>query len=115
VLSQEIRVEVTEVLGRPQAGSMTPAQVDDVFGDFWAVVRWRTPVEADPSYLPVVRDPKDVIVLRTAMSVWLDGELATRPQKFIVSDNTRHFRTGVNWAGFRFLTANIYMTELGRN
>lgn len=112
VLSLPIREETTEVLGRPAAGSLEPGDVDEVLSEFWETSRWVQPAPDDPSYEPVVHDPQDVMVLRTAVGALMIPELAIRPRKFIISDNTRHFRPGVTWAGFRFVTANIFWREL---
>ena len=105
VLSESIREETTEVLidlGR------TRDEVDELFDPLWqrAVV---VPLGAEsPDLVEVVRDPGDVHVLRCALGIFEhEPELAVRP-RFLISDNTRHFRPDVNWYGFRFVTANVF-------
>lgn len=101
VMSHAIREEATSVLGRADKWTkpLSPAEVNVALEPLWKAVHWMDPAPDDPAYLPIVRDPKDVVVLRTAAAVVYDPVLGQRRAKWLVSENTRHFRPSVNWAG----------------
>jgi hypothetical protein len=112
VLSEELRREVTEVLGRPTLRGWTPQEVDDNFGPVWRAARFVEMAADDPKYLKFVRDPDDVPLLRTASGTFFHPHLASAPRKFIVSSDGRAFRHGINWNGFECCTAGDFMQRL---
>ena len=59
-------------------------------------------------------DPKDVPILRTAMAVYFVPDLATRPRRLLITNNTRHFPDGEIWQGFEFITAHRFQQDLVR-
>lgn len=104
VSSSSIRDEISRVLA---SVGHDPAHLDH----FWEVTRFVDPVPDDPSYHGVVSDPDDLHVLRTAATLLTHPAYATRPGKFLVSDNTRHFPER-NWHGIRFVTAIRFLSLL---
>jgi hypothetical protein len=112
VLSSHVRTELTEVLGRPKFGSMTPDAVDLMFQRLWNAARWVDMAADDPKYVRFVHDPKDVPLLRTAVGTFFHQDLAAMPNKFIVSSDGRAFRKGVNWNGFMCCSATEFMRML---
>jgi hypothetical protein len=114
VLSDYIKEEVIAKLGAPRFGSMSREAVEATFEPMWEQAIWLPLADDDPTYRSVVQDPKDVPILRTAMAVYFVPDLATRPRRFIISNNTTHFPDGEIWQGFEFITAHRFQQELVR-
>jgi predicted nucleic acid-binding protein len=112
VLSHEMRAEATTVLGRPAFGSKSVAEVDEVLGPVWRASTFVEMLPDNPGYVRFVRDPNDVHILRTAVGVFLNPELAQCPKKFIVTGDGRAFRSGTNWNGFECISARAFMERL---
>jgi hypothetical protein len=113
VLCEEIRRDALEVLARPELGSLHPEVVDSVLGPVWRAAFFVEPVPDDPQYVAVVRDPDDVIVLRTAMAAYLyPDELGSGQRKFIVSGDTRAFPPGRRWAEWEYRVASEFWSDL---
>jgi hypothetical protein len=112
IIAEELRAEVTEVLGRQSVRGWTPQQVDDYFGPVWIAARVVEMAADDPKYLKFVHDPDDVTILRIASGTFFHPDLASAPRKFIVSSDGRAFPHGVNWNGFECCTASAFMERL---
>lgn len=112
VISNEMRTEVTEVLGRPLFGSMSKEQVDGLFGELWKAARLVAMAADDPKFLRFVRDEGDVPLLRTAMGTFFQPDLVAAPKKFIVSSDGRAFPPATTWNGFHCLSPTDFMQRL---
>lgn len=106
VLSESIREETTTVLVEDLG--LTTDEVDELFEPLWKRAVFMPLATDAPDLVDVVRDPGDVHVLRCALGIFEHEPALAERRKFLVSDNTRHFKPTWNWYGFRFLTANEY-------
>lgn len=104
-----------ETVAQLQAkANLAPEQAGQPFEPLLGKATWVPLSPDDPSYASAVRDPDDVAILRTAMSVLEVPALATRPGLYIVTENSRDFRVGENWYMFRLRTAHQFWQELRR-
>lgn len=96
VLSDHIRDEARDVLQRPEAGGHSLAAIEAKLAPLWTVARFVDPVGDDDASLAAIvgNDEQDAPVFGTALAAFLIPDLAARPRKFIVSNNTHHFVPG---------------------
>ena len=73
----------------------------DILDPIWKASRLIEAAPSDPKYFRLVRDPDDVIVLRTATRIYFHDDLASCPRQYIVSGDTHSFPLIRNWYGFR--------------
>lgn len=113
VLSEYIRTETREVLGRP-AFAVPPKETDRRFEDLWVCSWILEPVPAtDPRLLRAVQgDVKDLPVLATGLATFAVATLAPLPRKFLVSNNEGDFTPGQIVHGLEFITGPQFWRRL---
>lgn len=114
VMSAQIRDETIEVLTREETGGYDLDVAADLMEPICQVARFVTPAPHDPQYVKVVRDPDDVIVLRTAAGIFFEPDLAAMTELFIVSGDTHAFPRGRDWYGFKYREARTFWKELSK-
>ncbi|MDQ2912589.1 MAG: PIN domain-containing protein [Chloroflexota bacterium] len=116
VLSDHIRNEVRDVLQRPAAGSHSPAAIEAKFAALWTISRFVQPVPDDDGALAAIvgNDEQDAPVFATALAAYSIPDLAARPRKFIVSNNTHHFLPGQKPHGIEFQDAVGFWRQFQR-
>lgn len=112
IISDQIRDETIEVLTREEMGGYDPDVAADLMDPICKAARIVTPAEDDPKYARVVRDPDDVIVLRTAAGIFFEDDLARSARRYIVSGDIHAFPAGRDWYGFKYREAGPFWREL---
>ncbi len=112
VISDQLRDETIEVLTREEMGGYDPEVAADLMDPICRAARVVTPAEDDPKYAKVVRDPDDVIVLRSAAGFFFEDDLARSPRRFFVSGDIHAFPAGRDWYGFKYREAGPFWREL---
>ncbi len=112
VASDQIRDETIEVLMREETGGLSLDVAADLMDPICQAARMVTPAPDDPQYSRVVRDPDDVIVLRTAAGIYFEPDLAVVAERFIVSGDRHAFPAGRDWYGFKYREAGAFWREL---
>ncbi len=90
---------------------------DDVlerYGPIFDAAIWVEPVEEREDHLKAVgQDRDDTMYVRVAEAVYsVAPEIIGEQLRFITSANTRHFKPGANYAGFRFDTPHGVLKRL---
>lgn len=112
MLSEAVRRETYDVLGRQSRGGYQPSDVDAVLCPLWEVATWVSEAEdADGSIANAAADPKDAYLLRTAGAVYEDA-IPWRDSMFLVTENTRHFPPGDSWGDFRYVDCVRFLQRL---
>jgi predicted nucleic acid-binding protein len=110
--SEYIRSEVEETLQEDML--LTQPQIDAVLSPVWRCARWIEPVTETPELRAAVSDPHDRPILQAAMGAYSIDDLAPLPKKFLVSENTTHFKPGRNLYGFKCVTPGGFLAEIRR-
>ena len=105
-MCDEIRDEVFGVLGRHLG--WPPSIAQRTYGPIFDAARWITPAAERADHRLVAHDVDDTMLVRVAEAIYIDAaELIGADQvRYIVSENTRHLRSGSAYAGFLFGTAH---------
>jgi hypothetical protein len=110
--SEYIKADVEETL-IDEAG-LEPEPVHAALSPIWRVARWLEPVDDSPVFAAAVKDEDDRPILRAAVGAYLLPELAPLPEKFLISENTRHFKPGRNLYGFHCTTPGGFLAQIRR-
>lgn len=107
VLSEFIQNETREVLQRPEVGGHSLAAIEAKLAPLWTVARFIEPLADDSNEVAAIvgNDEQDAPVFGTALAAYTVPELAARPTKMIVSNNTHHFKPGQKPHGIEFQDA----------
>ena len=110
--SDYIRGEVEETL-RDDMG-LTQSQIDGVLSPVWRCARWIEPVVETPELRAAVSDANDRPILQTAMGAYSISDLAPLPRKYLVSENTTHFKPRRILYGFECITPGGFLADIRR-
>jgi hypothetical protein len=110
--SEYIKGEVEEAL-LGEAG-LQPEDVHTALSSVWRIARWLDPVDDSPIFAAAVRDEADRPILRAALGAYSVADLAPLPEKFLISENTRHFIPGRNLYGFVCTTPGGFLARIRR-
>ena len=112
VTSHQIRKETIDVLCREDVGPLEEDEATAVMEAICEYARIIEPGPEDPAYRRAIRDPDDVIVLRTAAGVYFHDDLAQMIRRAIVSGDTHAFPVGRGWYGFKYFEAADFWRTL---
>jgi predicted nucleic acid-binding protein len=113
VMCDEIRSEILRTFD--EVVRWNRAQVLARYGPVLEAARWIEPVAEQEHHLKIVgKDPKDTVFVRLAEAVYTQATDLLGPEqlRFVVTENTRHFPQGADYAGFRFDTPRGVLSAL---
>ncbi|MDQ2913465.1 MAG: PIN domain-containing protein [Chloroflexota bacterium] len=111
-VSDYIRSEVEGTL--LEDFGLTQEQIDAVLSPIWRVARWLEPVPETPELRAAIKDPNDRPILQAAIGAYSIPELAPLPEKYLISENTTHFKPGRNHYGFECITSGGFLADIRR-
>jgi len=109
--SEYIKTEVEEALA--EAGVIADT-INSTLSPIWRVARWLDPVDDSPVFAEAVRDENDRPILRAALGAYTVPDLAPLPDKYLVSENTKHFVPKRNLYGFECITPGGFLAAIRR-